>query len=70
MSERGKTKRCCATCHRWSGQESDGMRQCTWAPPLLPFWASISEGNDHDDWTRATDGRSCRTWEEREPCEP
>lgn len=59
-------ERKCGTCHYWRYEEVDNMRLCEWPHPPLPFWASISEGNDHADWTKERDGRSCKTWTERE----
>lgn len=58
-------KRSCRTCRYWTGPYSAGFRQCEWPHPELPFWASISDGPDHADWTAAEQGSRCQVWEER-----
>lgn len=69
MSDANKTTadtrdgRCCKTCRWWQGEEMDGMKICEWPEPDLPFWASISNGPDHANWTRSRDGGRCSTWE-------
>lgn len=60
-----RTTKSCVTCRHWTGDENDGLRQCSWPQPELPFWANISDGSDHDDWTGISDGKKCRTWEEK-----
>jgi hypothetical protein len=57
-----KIVKSCGSCLHWRGEESTGFRQCLWPRPVLPFWARISDGMDHDDWTTADDGRRCATW--------
>jgi len=73
MDYRPTVSRQCGTCRWWTGGDpiqeamqvdasAPLMKQCTWPHPPIPFWASISEGNDHADWTQAADGRRCETW--------
>lgn len=61
----GTVKRRCGTCRHWDEATNDGeVAFCGWPEPsVLPFWASISRGDDHADWTRQTDGRACAAWE-------
>ena len=60
-----KIRKQCGTCQYWQGEEYSGNRQCDWPRPDLPFWAYISEGMDHADWTQATDGKNCKTWQQK-----
>ena len=53
----------CSNCRLWQGEENDGYRQCQWVPSDLPFWANCGPDTDHGDWTRASDGKYCATWE-------
>jgi hypothetical protein len=53
----------CGTCRHWQGDDCDDMRLCEWPTPKLPFWASISCGTDHDNWTSSDDGKTCKTYE-------
>lgn len=67
-----KQARRCGSCLWWGSEEAEpGVRQCQWPAPLdIPFWASISEWGDHQDWTRANDGKKCPAWVTPEPQEP
>lgn len=55
----------CGTCRYW-GSDVAPFRQCECPIPPLPMWAILGSG-DHGDWTEATDGARCPTWEQREP---
>lgn len=57
-----KIRKSCGTCHYWQGKDEGGYRFCSWAPPDLPFWASIAEPDDHGNWTSAAQGLRCKTW--------
>lgn len=53
----------CGNCGFWNRDVGDDeFKLCDWKSPELPFWASIDEGSDHNNYTRETDGRGCRTW--------
>lgn len=62
VSVKAGTKKSCGSCQNWYGPENGGLRQCNWNYPELPFWANISEGDDHDNWTDKSEGKRCRTW--------
>lgn len=47
----------CGTCGHWQRD----AEYCAWPDPLLPFWASIING-DHGNYTQETDGKRCPTW--------
>lgn len=61
MSE--QQKRQCGTCGLWGDEEVEGLRQCMFAAPPLPFWVRISSGADHADWTQAANGKHCPCWQ-------
>lgn len=54
----------CGTCRHWAkGKGVDVSGSCEWPQPDVPFWATIDNGSDHADWTVASDGRRCPTFE-------
>ena len=58
----------CGDCARWGTEadESGGFRPCLWTRPVMPFWANLDEGSDHDDWTTADQGRGCQIFERKD----
>ncbi len=56
------SRRRCGTCRHWHGYGD--LSQCLWPEPTLPFWAVFATG-DHGDYTKAEQGTTCMTWEEK-----
>ena len=54
----------CGSCRHWQGDDiALGFKECCWPRPQLPFWAYISEGMDHNNYTMPEDGKTCKTYE-------
>lgn len=58
-------KKLCGNCKFWTDIGVEESKLCGWEPLDLPFWASINEGADHDNYTLATDGYRCKTWKQK-----
>lgn len=58
----------CGTCGRWGkeAEQEQGFRPCKWTPPVMPFWADLTDGADHESWTTPGQGRNCPTWADPE----
>ena len=57
-------KKSCSSCIFWSHSDVNGnLHLCEWTPDVaIPFWARITEMEEHGNWTSATYGRYCKTY--------